>query len=90
MEYLKKILFNNKKLNLIVFLLFNYMDYYRKIEKTIDNLKLKMQITALTLKIAENGNKLEELTKVVYQTKSDINENHNDISNIELLSDENI
>ena len=36
MEYLKKILFNNKKSNLIFFLLYRYMNHYRKpIEKQL-------------------------------------------------------
>ena len=37
---------------------------------------------ALTSKITENTNKLDQM-------KSDISENYNDIGNIELLSDEN-
>ena len=41
-----------------------------------------MQIGTLTLKIAENADKLD-------QVKLGINENYNDIGNIELLSDEN-
>ena len=41
-----------------------------------------MKIGTLTLKIAENANKLD-------QVKLGINENYNDIGNIELLSDEN-
>ena len=57
------------------------MDYYRKpINKVANDLKLKMQMAALTLKITENVNKLDQM-------KSDISENYND--NIELLSDEN-
>ena len=59
------------------------MDYYRKpINKVANDLKLKMQMAALTLKITENANKLDQI-------KLDINENYNDIGNIELLSDEN-
>ena len=59
------------------------MDYYRKlINKAAYDLKLKMRMAALTLKITENANKLDQI-------KLDINENYNDIGNIELLSDEN-
>ena len=59
------------------------MDYYRKpINKVANDLKLKMQMAALTLKITENANKLDQI-------KLDINENYNDIGNLELLSDEN-
>ena len=48
MEYLKKKYYSIiKKLNLIFFLLYKYMNYYRKsIEKTINDVKLKMQIGA--------------------------------------------
>ena len=57
------------------------MDYYRKpINKVANDLKLKMQMAALTLKFIENANKLDQM-------KSDISENYNDIGNIELLSD---
>ena len=59
------------------------MDYYRKpINKVTNDLNLKMRKAALTLKITENANKLDQI-------KLDINENYNDIGNIELLSDEN-
>ena len=58
------------------------MDYYRKIAKSVDELKSKLQLSALTLKIAENADKLNQI-------KSDISENYNDIGNIELLLDEN-
>ena len=39
MEHLKKILFNNKKLNLVYFLLYKYMAYYyrKPINKTVDD-----------------------------------------------------
>ena len=59
------------------------MDYYRKpINKVANDLKLKMQMPALTLKITKIANKLDQM-------KSDISENYNDIGNLELLSDEN-
>ena len=80
MEYLKKILFNNKKLNLIYFLLYRYMNYYRKpIEKTINDVKLKMQIGALTVKMAENINKVNDLLEVDKNIKKDIVNNSNKI-----------
>ena len=83
MEYLKKILFNNKKLNLIYFLLYKYMNYYRKpINKTVDNVKLKMQIGALTVKIAENINKINNLIEVDKDIKRDIIDNSNSIKNM--------
>ena len=59
------------------------MDYYRKpINKVANDLKLKLQLSALTLKLTENANKFDKM-------KPDISENYNDIGNIELLSDEN-
>ena len=65
MEYLKKYYLIIKKLNLIYFLLYRYMNYYRKpIEKTINDVKLKMQIGALTVKIIENINKINDLLEV--------------------------
>ena len=52
LEYLKKILFNNKEIRFKKFSLIQiYMDYYRKIAKSVDELKLKLQLSAL--KIAE-------------------------------------
>ena len=77
MAYLKKILFNNKKLNLIYFLLYRYMaNYYRKtINNTADNIKLKMQIGALTIKI-------NDLLEVDKNIKKDIIDNSNSIKNI--------
>ena len=59
------------------------MDYYRKpINKVANDLKLKMHMTALTLKLTENADKLDQI-------KLDINANYNDIGDIDLLSDEN-
>ena len=41
------------------------MNYYRKpINKVIDDVKLKMQLGALTLKISENSNKIDSLIDV--------------------------
>ena len=72
-----------KKLNLIYFLLYRYMNYYRKpIEKTINDVKLKMQIGALTVKITENINKINDLLEVDKDIKKDVSDNSNSIKNI--------
>ena len=73
MKYLKKILFNNKKLNLIYFLLYNYMaDYYRKtVNNAVNDVKLKMEMAAFTLKLSENINKIDNLI----QKDNEINKN---------------
>ena len=73
MEYLKKYYLIIKKLNLIYFLIYKYMNYYRKpINKVINDVKLKMQLGALTLKISENNNKIDDLIGVDKNIKSDI------------------
>ena len=81
MEYLKKILCNNKKLNLIYFLLYKYMVYYyrKPINKTVNDVKLKMQIGALTVKITEDINKINDLPEVDKNIKKDIVDNSNKI-----------
>ena len=81
MEYL---LFNNKRLNLIFFLLYKYMVlYYRKpINKTVDDVRLKMQIGILTVKVAENINKINDLLEVDKNIKKDIVDNSNSIENM--------
>ena len=72
-----------QKLNLIYFLLYRYMNYYRKpIEKTINDVKLKMQIGALTVKITENINKINNLLEVDKDIKKDIVDNSNSIKNM--------
>ena len=49
------------------------MNYYRKpINKTIDDVKLKMQIGTLTVKITENINKINDLLEVDKVIKKDI------------------
>ena len=60
MEYLKK------KLNLIYFLLYKYMaDYYRKtVNNTANDIKVKMQMAAFTLKLSENMNKINDLLEL--------------------------
>ena len=41
------------------------MNYHRKpIEKTINDVKLKMQIAPLTLKLGENNDKIDDLLEV--------------------------
>ena len=84
MEYLKKILFNNKKLNLIYFLLYKCMaDYYRKtVNNTANDVKLKMQMAAFTLKLSENKDKIDDLHKADKDIKKDITDNSNNIKNI--------
>ena len=52
------------------------MNYYRKpINKIVDDVKLKMQLGALTLKISENNNKIDDLLKVDENIKKDIVDN---------------
>ena len=49
------------------------MNYYRKpISKVVDDVKLKMQIGALTLKISENNDKIDDLLAVDKNIKKDI------------------
>ena len=60
MEYLKKIIFNNKKIKFNIFSFNIYMNYYRKpIDKVANDVKLKMELSDLTLKISENNNKID-------------------------------
>ena len=59
------------------------MNYYRKpINKTVDDVKLKMQIGALTVKITENINKINNLLEVDKDIKKDIVNNSNSIKNM--------
>ena len=54
--------------------------YYRKpIIKTVNDVKLKMQIGALTVKITENINKINDLLEVDKNIKKDIVNNSNKI-----------
>ena len=77
MEYLKKILLNNKKLNLMYFLLYRYMTYYyrKNVNDTANDIKLKLQIMALTLKLGENNDKIDDLLEVDKNIKNDISSN---------------
>ena len=44
------------------------MNYYRKIEKSVNDLKYKFQIAALNLKINENKNDIKSLKDtIIYQ-----------------------
>ena len=72
-----------KKLNSIYFLIYRYMNYYRKpINKTFNDVKLKMQIGVLTVKITENINKINDLLEVDKDIKKDIADNSNSIENM--------
>ncbi len=58
------------------------MNYYRKlIEKTINDVKLKMQIGALTVRITENINKINDLLEVDKDIKKDVSDNSNALKN---------
>ena len=60
------------------------MNYYRKpIYKVANDVKLKMQIAALTLKISENNNKIDDLIGVDKNIKKDISSNSGLISTTE-------
>ena len=49
------------------------MNYYRKpIEKTLNDVKFKIQMGALTLKLSKNINKINDLLEVVKNIKKDI------------------
>ena len=51
-------------------------DYYRKtVNKVVNDVKLKMQLGALTLKLNENNNKIDDLIGVDKNIKKDISTN---------------
>ena len=59
------------------------MNYYRKpINNTVNDVKLKMQIGALTVKITEKINKINDLLEVDKNIKKDIVDNSNNIETI--------
>ena len=59
------------------------MNYYRKtVNNTVNDVKLKMQISALTVKIIENINKINDLLEVDKDIKKDIINNSNSIENM--------
>ena len=58
-------------------------DYYRKnVNNTANGIKLKMQIGALTVKMTENINKINDLLEVDKNIKKDIVDNSNSITNM--------
>ena len=60
------------------------MNYYRKpIDKVANDVKLKMKLGALTLKISENNKKIDSLLKVDKNIKKDISSNTSKIDNNE-------
>ena len=59
------------------------MNYYREpINKTVDDVKLKMQMAAFTLKLSENNDKIDDLLEVDKNIKKDISDNSNSIKNM--------
>ena len=59
------------------------MNYYRKpIDKTINDVKLKMQMAAFTLKLSENNDKIDDLLKADKDIKKDITNISNSIKNM--------
>ena len=59
-------------------------DYYRKtVNKVTNDVKLKMQLGALTLKLSENNNKIDDLIGVNKNIKKDISTNTSKIDNNE-------
>ena len=66
------------------------MNYYRKnIDNTANNLKLKMQMAAFTLKVSENNDKIDDLLKANKDIKKDITDNSNSIKNFYTKQDVN-
>ena len=58
------------------------MNYYRKqINKVVNDVKLKMQLGALTLKLSENNKKIDDLIGVDKNIKNDISTNSGKINN---------
>ena len=56
-------------------------DYYRKtVNKVVNDVKLKMQLGALTLKLSENNNKIDDLIGVDKNIKKDISSNTSKIN----------
>ena len=58
------------------------MNYYRKnVNNTTNDLKLKMQMAAFTLKLSENSDKIDDLLKADKNIKKDITDNSNALKN---------
>ena len=56
------------------------MNYYRKnVDNTANDLKLKMQMAAFTLRLSENNDKIDDLLKA--DIKKDVSDNSNSIKN---------
>ena len=61
------------------------MNYYRKnVNNTTNDLKLKMQMAAFTLKLSENNNKIDDLLEVDKDIKKSVSDNSNSIKNIKM------
>ena len=57
------------------------MNYYRKtVNKVVNDVKLKMQLGALTLELNENNNKIDDLIGVDKSIKKDVSSNSGQIS----------
>ena len=66
------------------------MNYYRKtVNNTTNDVKLKMQIGGLTVKLSENTNKINDLLEVDKDIKKDITNNSNSIKNFYTKQDVN-
>ena len=66
------------------------MNYYRKnVDNTANDLKLKMQMAAFTLKLNENNDKIDDLLEVDKNIKKDISDNSNSIKNFYTKQDVN-
>ena len=64
------------------------MNYYRKnVDNTANDLKLKMQMAAFTLKLSENNDKIDDLLKADKDIKKDITDNSNSIKNMKNETD---
>ena len=58
-------------------------DYYRKtVNNTANDVKLKMQMAAFTLKLSENNDKIDDLLKTDKDIKKDITDNSNALKNL--------
>ena len=59
------------------------MNYYRKnVDNIVNNLKLKMQMAAFTLKLSENNDKIDDLLEVDKDIKKNVSDDSNSIKNI--------
>ena len=59
------------------------MNYYRKtVNKVVNDVKLKMQLAALTLKLNENNKKIDDLILVDKNIKKDVSSNTSNIDEI--------